>query len=486
MAFNFIDRTRQAAKAFTSYEATESSPHRKSPARTIKRNDDELSQSKRKKGVATVREETTNNSLLKWIIRKHLDYVSRFNIHFRSGNAELDEVMQRLLDWHSRPNNFDIAKRHGRNRWLRLFEASKVVQGDAFGLKLNGGKLQGLNADQISKPQSWDADNSPPMDKLYETTQHGLILGQQNQAREYCVCYRNEHGKLVFERFVNAQNVIHKGYFDEFNQTRGTSPLLAAINDAIDLKDIKLYSKVNLKLKNLFGIALFRDTDLSIGDREDEDEPIKFSPDQINILDLDANDKVDTMETNQPGPDSQAFMKALSQSVMLALDIPYTSLDSSHASFSARIGDRAEYEESAEIKREDNAEVLREIYAWLVPQWMANIDELRQAADNAGMDAGQIVRMLDIIPAGSPWMDKLNEVKGDILALQTGQESIPRLARKRGLDAYQIVREQAEFLKYAQEQGVPLLYADGGQDAVQKIMDADTNRNDGGQSNGNE
>ena len=94
------------------------------------------------------------------------------------------------------------------------------------------------------------------------------------------------------------------------------------------------------------------------------------------------------------------------------------------------------------------------------------------------MTAGQIVNKIDIIPAGTPWLDKLNEVKGDILSVALGLESIPRLARKRGVDVYQVGAEQAEYLQWAEQNGLPVFYASGGQDAVQNILNEDTGEDD--------
>ncbi|MDD5598671.1 MAG: phage portal protein [Victivallaceae bacterium] len=471
------------------YNATSSSPHRRSPAVTIKNLDLVLNRRKRKIGSATALEQMTNSALLAWTIRKHLDYVSRFEINFRSGEKELDNEVKSLLDWHGRKSNFDIGSRHSRNQWMRIFEMNKIFNGDAIGIKIAGsGKLQGLDSSQVNRPDDWGT-KKPPQKTQEKVTQHGLILGKYGEVNEYCICTRNDNNRLVFDHFEAADNVLFDGYFLGFNQTRGHSPLLSAINDSIDLDDIRLYTKINLKLKNIFGVAVFRDTADPLGNQSDytdstdtETEEIKtqLSPDQINIFDLDREDKAQFLETNSPGANSMEFMDKLARIVLLSLDIPYTSFDSSKASFSARIGDRAEYEESAQYKRDKNAQIIREVYAWRISDWYKNNTQFREIADKAGFDAGRIIRGLDIIPAGTPWLDKLNEVKGDILSVSLGLESIPRLARKRGVDAYEIMKEQAKYLKDAKDEGVPVFYASGGQEAVQNILTEPANQNQNG------
>jgi capsid protein len=272
--------------------------------------------------------------------------------------------------------------------------------------------------------------------------------------------------------------MVFDGYFTGFNQTRGVSPLLAAMNDVIDLHDIKLYSKTNLKLRNLFGLAVFRESGDALGgattaneERIAAGQQAEVSPEKINILDLNANDKVQAFETNSPGANSMEFMGLLARVAMLALDIPYTSLDSSRASFSARIGDWAEYAESAEAKREQNMDVLLEIYAWRTAAWYKENEQFRDAAKAAGYDVGMLVRGLDIIPAATPYMDPLDELKAAALEMSLGLASTPMLARKRGRNAYHVAAEQARYLAWAKEQGLPIFYASGGQPAVQNILD---------------
>ena len=475
-------------KAFAAYDATASSPHRSSPATTIKGGDVLLNKNKRKIGAATVQEQMTNSALLAWAVRKHVDYVSRFEINFRSGNPELDKEVKSLLGWHGRRANFDLGKRHSRNQWMRIFELNKIMNGDAVGIKVKGGKLQGIDSTQISKPQDWNKNSDT--NKQKKVSDFGLILGKLGEVLEYCVCTRNKNNRLIFDHFEKAENILFDGIFTGFNQTRGHSPLLAAMNDCIDLSDIVLYSKIKLKLANIFGLAVFRDTADSLGNPsfDDDGEPeavSEISPEQINILDLNQNDKIEKFETNSPGANSIEFMGKLTQIVMLSLDIPYTSFDSSKASFSARIGDRAEYEESAEFKRDKNIQILLEIYAWRITDWYNTNKQFKTVADKAGFDAGRIIRGLDIIPNGTPWLDKLNGVKGDILSVAGGFESIPRLAKKHGVDAYEILHEQAEFLKKAKEMGVPIFYANGGQEAVQNILNenSEADNNTGGTDN---
>jgi hypothetical protein len=41
--------------------------------------------------------------------------------------AAVNDAVGKLLAWHGRKTNFDALKRHGRNEWMRMFEACKVL-----------------------------------------------------------------------------------------------------------------------------------------------------------------------------------------------------------------------------------------------------------------------------------------------------------------------------------------------------------------------
>jgi capsid protein len=156
------------------------------------------------------------------------------------------------------------------------------------------------------------------------------------------------------------------------------------------------------------------------------------------------------------------------RSVLLSLDIPFTFYDSLTASFSARIADRNEYEESCESKREKNADVLSDVYDWLFPVWAtADLFGFGAALRSAGVSVEEITAGLKWVPAGRPWLDRSNEMSGHILSLAAGVTSTPRICAAYGDDAYEIAEEQKAYLEKA---GIPLLYAQGGQFSVQSIM----------------
>jgi capsid protein len=154
---------------------------------------------------------------------------------------------------------------------------------------------------------------------------------------------------------------------------------------------------------------------------------------------------------------------------LLSLDIPFTFYDSLTASFSARIADRNEYEESCEWKREKNISVLDDIYGgWLLPIWAkADLFGFGKALQTANISVEEVAASLRWVPAGRPWLDRAGEMSGHILALAAGTTSIPRICSSYGDDAYEIAAEQKDFLEKC---GIPILYAQGGQVPVNDLL----------------
>lgn len=469
------------------YGAVEDTTRRR---KTVKRSYAEISiltPRKRDQGTATARDDRRNMTILAWMIRRHLDNVSRFTPHFRvPGQTDearkLNRIVKRLLEWHGRRRQFDALKRHGRNEWMRFFEACKVIEGDCGGLKVKGGMLQGIEGDRIRKPRDGAPDG---------VTDDGLQLAEDGTRKAFCVCKRNGTQEMEFERMVPDADMVFDAYWpDRFDSNRGVSPLLTALNEGADVRETWEWLVLKAKASALFGLAFTRTGSDDIfptqGEPNTTEAPSESSSaseaaaysDQVSKavksrglinLDLDPGDDVKEIQSSTPNPNVIPFTRELIRSVLLALDIPFTFYDSLTASFSARIADRNEYEESCEWKREKNSDVLDEVYGgWLFPMWAkADVMGFGTALDAMKVTSEEAASLLQWVPAGRPWLDKANEMQGHILALAAGATSTPRICAQYGLDAYELAEEQAEYLNTVD---APLLYAQGGQVAVQAIM----------------
>jgi len=468
------------------YGAVDDTTRRRKPILYTSPESSVLTAPKREKASATARNDRRNMSLLAWMIRRHLDNVSRFTPHVRTGNDAVDSVIRKLLAWHARRSQFDALGRHGRDEWLRMFEACKIIEGDCGGLKVGGGKLQGVEGDRIARPTSIP---STVRDKaaLKSVTDEGLVFNADGTRKAYCVCKRGGHNgnALEFERIVPVGEMIFDAYWPErFDTNRGVSPLLTALNEGADVRETWEWLVLKAKASALFGLAFTRTTSDDVfptqGDpatEAPESEGATYSA-QVAAgiqsrglvnLDLDPGDEVKEIESHTPNAQVIEFTRELIRSVLLALDIPFTFYDSLTASFSARIADRNEYEESCEWKREKNVDILHDIYSeWLIPVWAeADLFGFGKALKTAQIKTEDVSVSLRWVPAGRPWLDRSNEMSGHILALAAGVTSTPRICSAYGDDAYEIAAEQKEYLAKA---GIPLLYAQGGQVPVNDLL----------------
>ena len=110
------------------YNAVDDTTRRRSVVPKTKNEISVLTPNKRDRASATARDDRRNMTILAWMIRRHLDNVSRFTPTFRlNGDAPeiktLNQARGKLLRWHSRRRQFDALGRHGRDEWLRMFEA---------------------------------------------------------------------------------------------------------------------------------------------------------------------------------------------------------------------------------------------------------------------------------------------------------------------------------------------------------------------------
>jgi capsid protein len=476
-------------KAF-GYGAIESNQKRRKPVTKTASELHVLTGPKRQTASATAREDRRNFTVLAWMVRRHLDNVSRFTPHFRlSGDSpevkEVNRIVKLLLDWHSRARNFDVLCKHGRDEWVRMFEACKILSGDAGGLKVMGGKLQGIEGDRLAIPGSGLAEiNGKP-------TEDGIIYNTNGTRKAWILCKRvGSRGEtLEYERTIDDADLIFDAYWPErFDSDRGVSPLLTALAECADVKETREWLVLKAKAAALFGFAFTRKGSdemppfaSQIISESAADAPTSQATsyaskmaDAINSrgivnLDLDPGDDVKSIESSTPNPSVVEFTRELIRSVLLALDIPFTFYDSLTASFSARIADRNEYEESCEWKRAKNINVLDQIYGgWLLKMW-SDSDKFGfgKALKKAAISVEEVGAILRWVPAGRPWLDRTNEMSGHILALSAGVTSVPRICSAYGEDAYEIAEEQKEYLDKC---GIPILYAQGGQVPVNDIL----------------
>lgn len=441
-----------AARRQWGYDATEAKNRRKAPDGILRSEDAELTPDQRRKLVSSARDIQRNFTLAGWMLRKHLDYVSTFNFQSKTGSKELDRLIEKRIRWRMRKENCDVAGRFGLAALLRALEERRTVDGDAFVLKLADGRLQAIEGDRVRTP----AGGFPGSNRKASEFVHGVRCDDAGKALEFAVCRRGKAsdfssnaGTFVFEKFLTAANVWQHAYFQRFDQVRGVAPLAPAINTLRDCYEGFDYALAKMKVSQLFGLAVFRQSDDAIGTQATDDDgglKIDFGKGPL-FLDLDSQDKAEFLESKSPSVEFQQFAQTMISVALKGLDIPYSFYSENFTNFSGQRQAWIQYDLSARVKRRSNIELLDQITEW----W------LRMDVEDGILPQMNVAdapwRWLSV---GVPWIDPLKEVQADVQAIGAALGSRTRILREQGEDFEEIAAELADEKALLESLGLPV------------------------------
>jgi hypothetical protein len=447
------------------YDALEAKGRRKAAPSSIVREDTHLKGGRRIRLQANANDIARNFSIAAWMIRRHLDYVARFDFHSRTKDRGLDMAIEDLMKTQSMAANCDRGGRVTREKLFRMAEARRVLDGDTGFILLQDGRLQGIEADLIRDP----VNTKGPYEWVdgTEADYAGLI-------RNFAIWGRSRGGVgYEFKRFVPARNFIHYGFFDRFasEQRRGVSPIAASLNLFRDVYEVVEYAVIKAKIAQLFALALGRDADAmplsaampgatgEVVDDEttdaDESEPPPRTIDLTHgptVLDLDDGEKVDVIESKNPSNELQNFSRLAMMMAFKALDIPYSFFDESHTNYSGSRGSWMHYERACLDKRDDQLEMRKRWTDFQLRRWVLN----GQLKLPGRMTVDDI--KTEWVPLGMPWWKPAEEIVGDLMAISSGLDSPLRVTKERGRgDVFDNIDDLLEVLKYAHDQGEKVL-----------------------------
>lgn len=452
----------------STYDAVQAKNKRSAPTGILRSEDAELTQADRRKMLSAARTLHRNFSVAAWMIRKHLDYVSTFTFQARTGNDALDQSLERLVRWWSQPTNFDVTGRYSLQRFTRLAEMRRTVDGDMGILKLSSAAVQAIEGDRIRSP----AGGVLPADYSAADFTHGVRTNTAGKPLEYCICKRGAtndsnggSATFEFERIVPARNLYHFGYFDRFDQVRGIAPLATAVNTMRDTYEGFDYALAKMKVAQLFGLVFYREksdeqgsgdtaTTDTLGQTTASSEDgsgyeVDFGRGPLK-LDLDPGDRAEFLETKSPSTEFQSFSQVMVAVALKSLDIPFSFYAENFTNYSGARQALLQYEQSAKIKRADVIAMLDHLTAWRISLWLQ--DGVLPNVDLADV-------RWEWIPAGVPWIDPLKEINADIAAIGAGLSSRTRRLREQGLDFKEVADELAAENEYLKAKGLPVSLA---------------------------
>lgn len=488
------------------YEAVQSRGRRAAPSRPPRAEKIELSEGNRTRLYASALDAVRNNPIVAWAVRRYVSAVAQARLQVNATGG-LKRLLERLFAWHAAPRNFDLAGRMGREETFLRFETERFLAGDAALILLADGRVQRIESDLIAKPRVGAPDGKggysripPEIERTVD--KQGLVMAEDFSGRveAFCICNRGHDGRqIAFDHLEPAENVIFSAYWGRFSsQGRGISPLAPALNSAKDLAETLEWQRLKTKMHALFGLALMRD-DLAhaatpaeaaaawgdasgVGTAAPDDGAgsIKthlqdLSPDTMLLLDMAQGDKIDTIESKTPSAEFREFVETIIRQVLCALDIPYVFYNTSGASFSGIKAAANDFERAVEPVRRKNRWARKAYSDWLILRAWNNPDwNLRVEAEKQGIRNPRIVQeACEWVSTGTPWLEKLQEVEGDIKAVAAGYDNPIDICRRRGSDYYQNIEKTALAYEAAARAGVPIILGDPGATSVREKQAAE-------------
>ncbi|MEA2491844.1 MAG: hypothetical protein QOH21_3636 [Acidobacteriota bacterium] len=447
------------------YDAVRETNKRRSGAGVLRSEDDVLRQQDRKKLLSSSQLLYRNFALARWMIARHLDYITTFRFKAKTKSRDLDNRLESLVRNWSQPGNFEVTRRFSRAKFVRMAEQQRTLNGDFFALKCRNGMVQALEGERVRTPVGGLPTGYSAADFV-----HGVRVNKYGESVEYCLCRRGPFSDagggtstFTFERMYPARFIVPLAYIDRPDQVRGISPLACSINPLMDVYESFGYTLSKIKQAQFFGAIFKREVqgDDPLGEAEEESEEseeeaadagqpkygkIDWSggPFQLN---LDPGDTLEFVEAATPTTESQAFWLTMIQLTLKALDIPYSFFDESFTNYSGARQALLQYEESAKIKREDLQYFLDNLTRWRVWLWM----------QDGSFPEGVTLDDLnwEWLANGMPWLDPLKEITADIATMGAGLTSRQRLIRaKYGDDFFDVADELAQETKYMADRGL--------------------------------
>jgi len=432
------------------YDAVIDKNRRQSATSILRSEDSELTAQKRRKMVGGTRDLRRNFSIAGWMIRKHLDFVASFNFQCATGDKAVDARVCELMHWYDRAENCDVAGRHSLRKKIRLYEASRVCDGDVFGLKVGGsgsdrGKIQDIEGDRIrTDDRSKQAKGS--------RVEHGVIVNDAGRPLAYQV-HRRDGTRFEFERTIPANRMLAHGFYDRFDQVRGISPIVAALNSLRDVYEGFDYALAKAKVSQMFGLKFTRDAAETFDGVTDNTASgggydVDFGRGPV-MLDLNPGDNAEFIESRNPSTEFQAFTQAIIMVSMKALDLPYSFYDESFTNFFGSRAALIQYQKSCTDKREDVRDLLRKITTWRIGMFI----------DDGFLQLPSMMGMEDInfrwTPAGMPWWDPSKEVTGAIKSIDAGLRTRTEIRQEMYGDSWpDVIDKLAEEERYMEAAGV--------------------------------
>jgi hypothetical protein len=453
------------------YDATDDRGRRRPPLKKTAHEDSIATAKKREIMSATGADLARNFVLLKYMIRRHLDYVSTFAFQAKTADRAYNDYLE---DWWNRQatrQNFDVAKRHPHRRAVRIAEALAVIDGDVHWLKLAPpkgdplrGKRQMIEGSRIAIPKG-----EIPKGDDAEAWINGLKIDPSTGEALAAAISRRVKGGMKLDRIVPMASLTSRACYEfRYDQVRGVSAIAAGLNWLKDTYEAFDYANAKLKLGQLFGVQIYSNTQTMNWEREEDGYDVDFGRGPF-LLELDEGDKADILQSKTQSADDTNYLGLLILICMKALDLPYSMLDASKGKFHGNKTELIQYLKSCEDRIRDLQEFQNEDADWRVDVALAD-GEL-----DLPRGKGREFIKYKFEPAGIPPWDAAKEYRGSAMGIAAGLTNPYAECAALNSDFEENIRLTAQALKFAEDEGVDLQYADASAFAPEIVVQGPPN-----------
>ena len=455
-------------RQFGNIDAIKATSSRKTPRRVVGSVDQEFSNfSDRNTMIATARDLETNLSICRGLINVDVNNVVGAGpvLQMRTDDPEYNARTEKFFKHWSLAPNCDIRGILDFGNFIRLTRRRTVVDGDMATVFARGGKLQGIEGDRI--------DNPPRKGKRSKTFKlvFGIEVDKVAKPHAYHFWDRGRsRGMRKYSGRRVAKDVVHAFDPERFDQNRGVSALLSAINDMQDVREVLNATKGTMKLENILGIftatalpqsatadpmgllTQYAATNAEGNDEQREEVQIGQG---VFTMNGEPGEEVKTIEKHTPGKQFEPFMLLQIRMACLALDMPleigfmyYT-----RGSFSSLKGAIGQYHATVRRKRTHlESQVCDRILQWKISAAIARgeLEPPKKAETDRWAHTWQWPQL--------PLLEPGKEIEADSKAYNLKTTTLSNINAKRGAFWEDTIRQQAREVKrieeIAQEEGV--------------------------------
>ncbi|MEM8738647.1 MAG: phage portal protein [Planctomycetota bacterium] len=450
------DATPPIRRAAAGYEAGAKSKRRKAVKIDLRRPDDVLPAKPRAQAHSGIVDLERNMSTAAWAIRTHVALVARHSFQSKTGDADFDRRLEKLVRAKSRKDRCDRAARHSLADLAAMAEAGRIRGGDCLLNMADDGRLSLYGSERIGAPGV-----DPPADYDKEAAPHGVEIDEGGAATVYHVGHRNKAGKLVYDAPIEAgDDAYFHGYFSDYAQVRGISPLVSALNQMTDVREAAGYALARAKLEQIFGLVITRegsealdgadpaldgaDPAVGVGEGTDEAGSAASEPEGYKfdfsaggqVLDLDPGDAASFLSATSPHVNFREYMREMLMEALKSLNLDFCFYDSSHTTYSGSRQARDLYRQSSAAARAQVRDLLDWVIRGWVKRWLAD-GSLTLPEDVE--DADEL--RWEWVPAGFGFIDPLKEKRANAAGVAAAMDSRQAVAREQGRDWWDILDE---------------------------------------------